>query len=82
MLLVIGPTCAGKSTYIQALRTEAVAKGQDLDVHFAFTALEADLEVLALPVVPYVDARLADPRALLDLETRADPGEPTLENLG
>ena len=36
MLLVIGPTCAGKSTYIRALRTEAVAKGQDLDVHFAF----------------------------------------------
>jgi SAM-dependent methyltransferase len=36
MLLVIGPTCAGKSTYIQALRKEAVAHGQDLDVHFAF----------------------------------------------
>jgi hypothetical protein len=54
----------------------------DLDVHLAFTALEAELEVLALAVVPYVDARLADPRALLDLQTRADPGEPALENLG
>ncbi len=36
MLLVIGPTCAGKSTYIQTLREDAAAHGRDLEVHFGF----------------------------------------------
>ena len=36
MLLVIGPTCAGKSTYIETLRKEAAAEGRQLEVHFGF----------------------------------------------
>ncbi len=36
MLLVIGPTCAGKSTYIETLRKEAAADGRELEVHFGF----------------------------------------------
>ena len=36
MLLVIGPTCAGKSTYIEKLRKESAANGQELEVHFGF----------------------------------------------
>ena len=36
MLLVIGPTCAGKSTYIETLRKDAAADGRELEVHFGF----------------------------------------------
>ncbi len=35
MLLVIGPTSAGKSTYIDTLRTEAEGRGETLQVHLA-----------------------------------------------
>ncbi|MET1058302.1 MAG: methyltransferase domain-containing protein [Nocardioides sp.] len=33
---MIGPTCAGKSTYIEKLRKEAATDGQELEVHFGF----------------------------------------------
>ena len=36
MLLVIGPTCAGKSTYIETLRKDAAADGRELEIHFGF----------------------------------------------
>jgi SAM-dependent methyltransferase len=36
MRLVVGPSCAGKSTYITRLRTEAAARGEVLEVHYLF----------------------------------------------
>ena len=36
MRLVIGPTCAGKSTYIERLRAEAAQRGETIDVGYAF----------------------------------------------
>ena len=42
MLLVIGPTCAGKSTYIEKLRKDAVANGQELEVHLGFEVRRGD----------------------------------------
>jgi 2-polyprenyl-3-methyl-5-hydroxy-6-metoxy-1,4-benzoquinol methylase len=42
MRLVIGPTSAGKSTFIETLRREAKQRGEDLDVHFAFEMRERE----------------------------------------
>lgn len=36
MRLLIGPSCAGKSTYITRLQTEAAERGETLDPHYAF----------------------------------------------
>src|SRR5215210_5465005 len=42
MLLVIGPSCAGKSTYITRLRAEAADRGETLDVGYAFEVAGED----------------------------------------
>ena len=36
MRLVIGPTCGGKSTYIERLKTDAAQRGERLEVRYAF----------------------------------------------
>ena len=48
MRLVIGPTCGGKSTYIERLHADAAQRGERLEVHYAF-AVSKDVPVPSGP---------------------------------